>query len=138
VRVELAVLKEKKAQFLVEKAKTAMNGKTDLEAIASELGTTVKNASNINFTSIQIPGIGMEPKVIGTATNLSPDEISQPVAGNNGVYIVKVITVNEGENQDIDSEKTRLAQNLTFRAASQAYNAHREKAEVEDQRTKFY
>jgi peptidyl-prolyl cis-trans isomerase D len=137
-RVELAVLKEKKAQFLVEKAKTAMNGKTDLEAIASELGTTVKNASNINFTSIQIPGIGMEPKVIGTATNLSPDEISQPVAGNNGVYIVKVITVNEGENQDIDSEKTRLAQNLTFRAASQAYNAHREKAEVEDQRTKFY
>jgi peptidyl-prolyl cis-trans isomerase D len=137
-RVELAVLKEKKGQFLVEKAKTAMNGKTDLETIASELGTTVKNASNINFTSIQIPGIGMEPKVIGTATNLSPDQISQPVAGNNGVYIVKVITVNEGENQDITSEKTRLAQNLTFRATSQAYNAHREKAEVKDERTKFY
>ncbi len=137
-RVELAVLKEKKGQFLVEKAKTAMNGKTDLETIASELGTTVKNASNINFTSIQIPGIGMEPKVIGTATNLSPDQISQLVAGNNGVYIVKVITVNEGENQDITSEKTRLAQNLTFRATSQAYNAHREKAEVKDERTKFY
>ncbi|MGC9352284.1 MAG: SurA N-terminal domain-containing protein [Mariniphaga sp.] len=137
-RVELAVLKEKKGQFLVEKAKAAMNGKTDLDAIASELGTTVKNASNINFTSIQIPGIGMEPKVIGTATNLSPDQISQPVAGNNGVYIIKVITVNEGEDQDVENEKMRLAQNMTFRAASQAYNAHREKAEVEDQRAKFY
>jgi peptidyl-prolyl cis-trans isomerase D len=137
-RVELAVLKEKKAQFLVGKAKTAMNEKTDLEAIASELGSTVRNAANVNFTSIQVPGIGMEPKVIGTATNLSPDQISQPVAGNNGVFIVKVTTVNEGEDQDVENEKTRLAQNLTFRAASQAYNAHREKAEIEDQRTKFY
>jgi peptidyl-prolyl cis-trans isomerase D len=137
-RVELAVVKQKKGQFLVEKAKTVMNGKTDMDAIASELGTTVRNAANVNFTSIQIPGIGMEPKVVGTATNLSPDQISQPVEGNNGVYIVKVISINEGDNQDIENEKTRLAQNLTFRATSQAYNAHREKAEVEDQRAKFY
>jgi peptidyl-prolyl cis-trans isomerase D len=109
-----------------------------MDAIASELGATVRNAANVNFTSIQIPGIGMEPKVVGTATNLSPDQISQPVEGNNGVYIVKVISINEGDNQDIENEKTRLAQNLTFRATSQAYNAHREKAEVEDQRAKFY
>jgi peptidyl-prolyl cis-trans isomerase D len=137
-RVELAVLKQKKGQFLVEKAKTVMNGKTDLEAIASELGTTVRNAANINFTSIQVPGIGMEPKVVGTATNLSPDQISNPVAGNNGVFIIKITSVNEGDDQGIENEKTRLAQNLTFRATSQAYNAHREKAEVEDQRAKFY
>lgn len=137
-RVELAVLKEKKGEFLVEKAKTAMQGKTDLDAIASELGTTVRNAANINFTSIQIPGVGMEPKVIGAATNLSADQISQPVAGNNAVYIVKVTSVNEGTDQDIENEKMRLAQNLTFRATSQAYNAHREKAEVEDRRAKFY
>ena len=137
-RVELAVLKEKKGQFLVEKAKTVMSGKTDMDAIGSELGTTVRNAANVNFTSIQIPGIGMEPKVIGTATNLSPDQISHPVAGNNGVFIVKVTTVNEGEDQNVENEKSRLAQNLTFRASSQAYNAHREKAEVEDQRAKFY
>ncbi|MBW6535371.1 MAG: SurA N-terminal domain-containing protein [Mariniphaga sp.] len=137
-RVELAVLKQKKGQFLVEKVKTAMSGKTDMDAIASELGTTVRNASNVNFSSIQIPGIGMEPKVIGTATNLSPDQISNPVAGNNGVFIVKVTTVNEDGNQDVENEKTRLVQNLTFRAASQAYSAHREKAKVEDQRAKFY
>ncbi|SHF51463.1 peptidyl-prolyl cis-trans isomerase D [Mariniphaga anaerophila] len=137
-RVELAVLKEKKLQFLAEKAKKAMEGKTDLEAIASELGSTVKNAANINLTSIQIPGIGMEPKVVGTATNMSPDQISQPVAGKNGVYIIKVITVNEGDNQDTEGERARLAQSLTFRAASQAYNVHREKAEIEDERSKFY
>jgi len=137
-RVELAVLKEKKLQFLADKAKAAMEGKTDLDAIATELGTTVRNATSINFTSIQVPGIGMEPKVVGVATNLPANEISSPVKGNNGVFIVKVTSVSEGEDQDVENEKLRLAQNLTFRATSQAYNVHREKAEVEDERAKFY
>ncbi len=137
-RVELAVLKEKKSQFLVDKANKAMEGKTDLDAIASELGTTVRNAANINFTSSQIPGVGMEPKVVGTVANIAPDKISNPVAGNNGVYIVKVTSVTEGTDQNVENEKLRLAQNLTFRATSQAYSVHLEKAEVEDERAKFY
>lgn len=137
-RVELAVLKEKKSQYLLEKANAALEGKTGLEEIATELGTTVRNANNINFSAIQIPGVGMEPKVIGTASSLSTDKISTPVAGNNGVFIVKVTSASEEDNQDVESEKLRLAQSLNFRASSQAYNAHREKAEIEDQRTKFY
>jgi peptidyl-prolyl cis-trans isomerase D len=136
-RVKLAVLNEKKSQFLVEKAKNALNGKSDLEAVASELGVTVRNADNINFSSIQIPGAGMEPRVIGTATNLSPNELSQPVAGNNGVFVVEVTSVNEG-NVNLENERMRMAQNINFRAASQAYNVHMDKAEIEDQRAKFY
>jgi peptidyl-prolyl cis-trans isomerase D len=136
-RVKLAVLNEKKSQFLVEKAKNALNGKSDLEAVASELGVTIRNADNINFSSIQIPGAGMEPRVIGTATNLSPNELSQPVAGNNGVFVVEVTSVNEG-NVNLENERMRMAQNINFRAASQAYNVHMDKAEIEDQRAKFY
>lgn len=137
-RVELAVMREKKAEALKEKARAAMEGKTDLQAIASELGATVESASNINFNAVQIPGIGMEPAVIGTASTLEPDQISKPVAGNNGVYIVQVTSVNEGTNQDVEAERMQLVQNLSFRAQSQAYNAHREATEVEDQRSKFY
>ncbi len=137
-RVELAVLKEKKSQFLLEKAKNAMEGKTDLDAIASELGTTVKNATNINFTSFQIPGAGMEPKVAGMVSGSEPDKISKPVVGNNGVFIVKVTSVNNGDTQNVADEKMRLTQNLFSRAASQAYNAYREKANIKDQRSKFY
>lgn len=136
-RVELAVLNEKKSEFLVEKAKAALNGKSELTEVASELGATVRNAANINFNSVQIPGAGMEPRVIGTATTLSANELSQPVAGNNGVYVVEVTSVNEG-TVNLANEKTRLAQNVNFRAASQAYTAHREQAEIEDQRAKFY
>jgi len=137
-RVELAVTREKKAEFLKEKASAAMEGKTDLTAIASELDATIESASNINFNAVQIPGVGMEPAVIGTATTLDTDQISKPVAGNSGVYIVQVTSVTQGTNQDVESEQLQLAQNLTFRAQSQAYNAHREIAEIEDQRAKFY
>ncbi len=137
-RVELAVIKEKKAVFLKEKANAALEGKSDLNAVATELDTEVKNATNINFTSVQIPGAGMEPAVIGTATALDTDEISEPVAGNSGVYVVQVTSVNQGTDQDMESEKMRLAQNLTFRASSQAYNAQREAVEIEDKRAKFY
>ncbi len=137
-RVELAVLKEKKSKLLIEKAKKAMEGKTDLDAIASDLGTTVKDASNINFTSFQIPGAGMEPKIAGLVSGCEPDKISQPIAGNNGVFIVKVTSANDGEEQEVADERERMIQNLSSRAMSQAYNAYREKADVKDQRSKFY
>ncbi len=137
-RVELAVLKEKKSKLLIEKAKKAMEGKTDLDAIASDLGTTVKDASNINFTSFQIPGAGMEPKIAGLVSGCEPDKISQPIAGNNGVFIVKVTSANDGEEQEVADERERMIQNLSSRAMSQAYNAYREKADIKDQRSKFY
>ncbi len=137
-RVELAVVKEKKSAFLMDKMKSAMQESSDMDAIAGELETTVKNASNINFNAVQVPGIGMEPAVIGAAATLETDEISQPVAGNNGVYIIKVTSVNQETDQDLENEKLRLAQNLTSRAMAQAYSAHREEAEIEDNRASFY
>jgi peptidyl-prolyl cis-trans isomerase D len=137
-RVELAVLKEKKADFLAEKAKAALQGKTDLQAVASDLNATVQSASNIDFTSFSVPGLGMEPAVIGTATSLGVDKISEPVKGNNGVYVLKVTSVNQLNNDNVEAEKTRLAQNINFRATSQAFEAQRKASEIVDKRSKFY
>ncbi len=137
-RVELSVVKEKKAEYLVEKANAALAGKTDLTAIATELGSTVKNAANIDFNTYSIPGLGLEPAVIGTVSSLDVDQISKPVAGNNGVYIIKVTSVNQGAEEDISSEQARLAQSLSFRGNSQAFEAHRNSVEIVDKRTKFY
>ena len=138
-RINLAVLKEKKSQFLIEKMKKAVEGKTDFTSIASELGTNVKSANEITFSSFQVPGAGMEPALVGTATALEPDIISKPVAGNNGVFLVKVKSVNqETEDQDLETEKMRLAGELNFRANSAVYAAHRENAEIVDKRSKFY
>lgn len=137
-RVELAVLKEKKAELLKEKANKALEGKSDLQAVADELGKTVENANNINFNSFQLPGAGLEPAVIGTAASLEVDQISKPISGNNGVFIVQVTSVNQLENQDVATEQNRLAQSLAFRANSQVVEAHKNTVEIVDKRSKFY
>ncbi len=137
-KVELAVTKEKKTEYLVKKASNALDGKTDLQAVASQLNTNVQNAANINFNSFSIPGIGMEPAVVGTITALEIDKISKPIAGNSGVYVVKVTSVNQGPEQGVDAEQARLAQSMENRATSQAYEAQRKKADIEDYRAKFY
>ena len=137
-RVKLSVIKEKKAEKLAEQAKTAMQGKTDLESIATALSAKVQNTTSVNFNSFQVPGVGLEPAVIGTATSLEVDKISAPVTGNNGVFIVKVTAINEGNDQDLAAEKIRLAQNHLYRASAQALETHRDAVEIVDKRSKFY
>ena len=137
-RVNIAVYKEKKAQFLMEKVKKAIEEKSDLYTIASELGTTVRNAKDITFNSFQVPGAGVEPALIGAALAAEPDIISKPVTGNNGIFLVKVSSVNREEDADIESERMRLAREHNFRTNSSAYMAHRENAEITDKRSKFY
>ncbi|HSM48056.1 MAG TPA: peptidylprolyl isomerase [Draconibacterium sp.] len=137
-RVELAVINQKKSDYLSKKAVAALEGKTDLESIASQLNTSVRNATNINFNSFSVPGLGAEPAVIGTVASLDVDKISTPIVGNNGVYIIKVTFANQGTEQGFETEQARLAQSLNFRAISQAFEAQRKKAEIVDKRAKFY
>ena len=84
-RVELEVKKEKKVQQLIEK----MSGKTDLNQLASDLKVTVAEAQKITFESYSIPGIGYEPAIAGAAAALEVNQVSKPVAGTSGVYVVK-------------------------------------------------
>ncbi len=136
-RVELAVKKQKKADALVAKIESKAEG-NDLEAIASSLDTEVKDATGLTFNSFSIPGVGSEPAIIGTLASLEKDQVSAPVKGNNGVFLIKVISITEGTDEDVEAEQKRLAQSLGYRANYQAYEAQRNAVEIEDNRAKFY
>ncbi|MGD9928581.1 MAG: SurA N-terminal domain-containing protein [Mangrovibacterium sp.] len=137
LRVDLAVRKENKAKALMAKMKEAISG-DDMDAIAEKLGTEVRAVNGINFTMYSIPALGVEPAVVGTVASLQKDQLSAPVKGNNGVYLLKVVTITEGEDTGVASEKQRLDQALGYRAAYQAYEAQRKSVEIEDKRAKFY
>jgi peptidyl-prolyl cis-trans isomerase D len=130
--IELEVKKEKKAQQLVEK----MSGKTDLNQLASQLGVSVGEAQNITFESSSIPGVGFEPAIAGAATVLEANQVSKPVVGTNGVYVVKVTSVTQGTDGDTKTDKQRLAASVNYRAL--AFEALRENAKIVDKRAKFY
>jgi peptidyl-prolyl cis-trans isomerase D len=137
-RIELSVVKNKKSELLVEKANNAVADKTDIEEIAAELGVAVQNVSSVNFNSPQLTGVGLEPAVIGTTASLDIDEISKPIVGNNGIFIVKAISVNQMNDQDIELEKTRLEQDFIFRTLQETFNAHKNTVKIVDSRSKFY
>jgi peptidyl-prolyl cis-trans isomerase D len=137
-RVELAVQKEKKSEILAERMKKASEGKTDLYSIAGVLGSQVKSANDVNFSSQYIPDLGMEPAVIGTAVAMAENTVSQPVKGQSGVYLVKVTSVKKNTEGDVKTEKVKLAQELMYRAANQSLEIHKKDVSVVDKRPLFY
>ena len=137
-RVELAVAKEKKSEQLVQKMESVLSGNDDFAVIAQELGASIKTAENVNFNSFSVPGAGAEPALVGTISTMSADQISKPVKGNNGVYLVKVTAVTENAETDLEQEKKNLAQTLGYRASYSAYEAVKNAAEIEDNRSRFY
>ena len=135
IRVELAVRKEKKAQMLADKLKSAGS---DLASAASRLSTEVKEANGINFNSFSIPSIGFEPAVVGTVCSLPEGKVSAPIEGNNGVYLAKVTSFTTSTDADLKGEKNRIAQTLGYRAGSQVFESLKKVSEVVDKRAKFY
>ena len=138
ISIGLNVTNSKKAELLVEKANRAIANKTDIEEIAAELGVNVQNASDINFSSLQLPGAGFEPAVIGAIASLNTDEISKPTVGNNGVFVAKAISVTQAGDQDWELEKERLAQNLMYRVSQDIFSSQQNAIKVVDKRSKFY
>ena len=133
-RVESEVKKEKKAQILVEK----MAGKTDLGQIASLVKGKVEEAQNINAESFSIPSLGYEPAIAGAVSVLEANQVSKPVVGINGVFVVKVSAVNQGNDNDIKGGKQRMEAAANYRTNVMAFEALRDHAAIVDKRAKFY
>jgi peptidyl-prolyl cis-trans isomerase D len=114
---------------------------TTLEAAASATGQAVARADSLVFTSPYIPNIGPEPRVVGYAFDkeLSGKAISKPIAGNEGVFVLKVDQVSAKANYGSDIEQTREAmlqseESLIQRAGTEALKKN---AKIKDNRAKF-
>ena len=133
-RVEFLARQEKKAEILKKELADA----SDIGTLAGKTGLSVENA-NVTFASPAIASIGLEPKVVGAAWALTPGQLSQPIAGNSGVFVVSV-------DKNVDAGEANVIQirQNEFRAISSridngsVYNALKEKSNLVDNRSKFY
>ncbi|MFN2314942.1 MAG: peptidylprolyl isomerase, partial [Bacteroidales bacterium] len=136
--IRFILAKNKKAEVIsAEMKKLAAEGKTIYD-IASHYNTNVQDASGINFRSFSVPGAGIEPGLIAAASASEVGVLSKPVEGNNGVYVFVVNSADPVETEDIALVRERLNSNYQIRASYEAYQAIRDKKEVEDMRYKFY
>jgi peptidyl-prolyl cis-trans isomerase D len=136
VRADLTiqVMNKKKADYITGQIKSVKT----LEDAAKLFATEVKTADSISLITPQLGTAGVEPAVIGTALTLTPNTISKPIVGNNGVYL---ITVGEKRVSDtpinVEEEIKQLSMYTAYTKSSSAIQLLQEKAEIKDNRARF-
>lgn len=133
-----AVRNEVKAEQIIEKLK---GQKGNLDQIAASYGANamVKTVDNVTFASATIPGFGFEPVAIGKAFGLKQGARTAPIEGQNGVLIVEQISMTPApEINDFSNVKEQLRSTRANSVQSKAFEAIKEKADIKDNRVKFF
>lgn len=134
-QLTMEVRRDKKAEML----KTKLSKGGALEALASANGQTVLTADNVSFAGPFLPSGGNEAYLVGYLMNVKAGQTTPPIKGSNGVYVAQVVSfANVQEPKDIRQEGRQLLQQLQGRSQYEVMNALREKAEIIDNRSKFY
>ena len=136
------VLAAKKAELIVNRFKTAVKNNADLMQMRNEYGpgAYTNTAADVSFASGYIPGIGSDPLLIGALPGLKVNQVSKPIVGKTGVFVVKITAISEPEKLDDKAlEEYRFTQqqnkrNQYLNKVQQGLRAH---AEIVDMRYNF-
>ena len=133
-QVEGIIRDQKKATTI----KNTFKGNT-LEAYAASGKTAVQKLDSIVYSFSTLPNIGNEPKVVGAAFNKNLiNKVSEPIAGNTGVFVVSVSALGAKATQQDPSlfkdETLQRLRNVLFRTNV----ALKKVANIKDNRNKVY
>lgn len=135
--LEAGAIKDKKAAKFMEEFEAARAG--DIQSIADKMNLPVEVKQNILFSSTAVPGLGREPALIGTVSGMEVGDISKPVKGDQGVYVIYL--ENRGEAPavtDFTNSARMLNASFAQRVDFEAFEALKEKADIVDNRAKFF
>ena len=135
IQVELGAKKKKKAAMFIEE----MKGVSSLEELAQKVGGTVESASNVNFAAYAIPGLGQELRVNGMVATLQQGQMSVPIEGQTGVFVVQVDQVQTTTSESVDYAPIKAQLEQSYQSvANLVLDALKDKFGVVDKRYKFY
>ena len=127
------VMNQKKAA-LISSATT----NKDLASVAAQYGTSVDNLTGINGGTLNIRDIGNEPKVIAALMNMNVDQVSAPIQGENGVYVLQLLNKNESAGSDLASTKRIQSNKVKTLARTALMEALKKDADIQDNRFNLY
>lgn len=135
--VELGAKQNKKAQMFIDEINKT--GAKNLGELGQKMKLLVDSVPSLRFNDFSITALGRELKVIGTVFALEPGKLSAPIKGEQGVFVVVVEKFTPApENKDLGPYKTNLKQSLQYRVDGEVYNVLKEKANIKDDRYKFF
>ena len=122
-----------KAAYIKEQLK----GVETLAAAAEKLGQSIQSVERVTLADTRLGNAGMEPTVIGTAIALGENQLSQPIQGNMGVFLVQTgMAINTNEEFNAEVEKAQLTTRFAY-LPYQAMQIMEDKADIEDNRANF-
>ena len=140
IREELtaAVRNEVKAEQIIAKLK---GQKGSLDEMAASYGpdAMVRTADNVTFASAAIPGIGVEPVAVGKAFGLKQGARTAPFEGQGGVMVVELVQLDKApEISDLSNVREQLRNQRVGNIESRAFEAIKDKADIKDNRVRFF
>lgn len=137
LQAETAVKNRKKAEMIKAKIKSGQS----LDAIATANKSQVQTASQVSLATTNVPGMGSEPKVVGTVfrKGTKTNTVLNPIAGNTAVYVVEVTFKPEpAAPTDLPSAKQQAAAQVKSQVGSRLYESLRKNTSIEDYRYRFF
>jgi len=128
-KVREEVIKKKAADVAREKAASigAQMKSGDFNAAAKAAGLEVKTTDFISRGGT-LPGIGTSPAVDAVAFTLQPNQVSDPIATDNGTVIVKVLERQDPAPADLASGKSSIKNDMLNESRQRFYSAYMTKA----------
>lgn len=136
-RYEYVIKKEKKGAMLAEQAKAYG---TDYQKMIDNLKGEKTTVDNVTFEGRGFGNFGVEDKVIGTVIGMKEGEMSEPIVGGNGLYVVKVTKETPAaattDYSNIQREQRSRFNNQILNNA--VYSALKDNVKIEDNSILFY
>ena len=135
VRAELQyeAMNDAKAAYIIKQLK----GVESLEAAAEIMKQPIQHVERVALGDSRFGNAGMEPAVIGKAIAQGENQLSEPIKGNMGVFVVKTGAANNNKADFVvETEKAQLASRFAY-LPYQAMQLLEDQAEVTDNRANF-
>ena len=133
--VSETLLKDKKFEFLQKKYK----GSNDIDLISQDYEIELERATAVTQNDPILVGAGSEPYIIGSSFSLDVDETSNILQGNNGIYIVRLLSKETAEDISIGAAiSNSLSDREVERISTLIPQVLESKAEIVDNRSLYY
>lgn len=133
LKKQIEMLKDK-----VQKVYEEVKGMGDLANVTTHNVQHIEKLSNNG----QVPGVGMDVIFTNSVMNAETGKILEPIRGENGWYIIQVYSKTIPNENEVNSKYQEKARELRQNARASAYGSWfqtvKQKAKIEDYRSKFY
>ncbi len=136
--ITMKVKTEKKAEQFMNDINAKSAGAKTIEELAGKLTLGVERSDNLLFSSYSLTGVGREDAVCGAASVAKVNQLSKPIKGQSGVFVILVENSKDNPAKDYKETQKNTTISLTSRVDYEVFDALKQLANIEDHKAKYF